>query len=235
MTSNQIIKRDNNTMVLPEADFLAIEKFTIDNLNSPPPKIEKSPDGSDEIPISYVEAMLDSIYMRLWGIENASFTVVANEICCDLTLWIIDPQHKVKITRFGTAALPIMMDKIPQGLEGKERNLWALSMENKKPHALKLQRAAVKQIALKNAAKSLGIIFGRNLNRKHVDSPDEFYGDQLRTGESLHESFKMLSAANSADDFIMIWETFEDLQNNDEFKKEYMYRKRLFDTKNKLK
>jgi hypothetical protein len=232
---NEIIKKEDNNIALPDADFLEIEKFTINNLNAAPIRIEKAPDGSDEIPISYIESMLDSIYMRLWGTENVSFSVVANEICCDLTLWVIDPQHKIKITRCGTASLAIMMDKVPDGLNGKDRNIWALSMENKKPFALKLQRPAVKQLAIKNAAKSLGISFGRNLNRKHVDAPDEFYGDQLRSGEMLHESFKMLKNVSSVEDFQIIWETFEELHNNDEFKKEFMYRRRLFDSKSKSK
>lgn len=210
-----------------------IEDFTQKHLTREPTKIEKF-QGFDEIPISFIESTLDEIYLRLWGYESCVFSVVANEICCDVMIWVIDPQFPgIKITRAGTASLAIMMDACPPELTGKDRNMWAMSMENKKPFALKLQRPAVKQLALKNAVKSLGIVFGRNLNRKHADNPDAYFTDIEHTGELIHDSFKMLKSAESQSDFEMIWETFQELHQNDEFKKEFMYRKRLFDTKNK--
>ena len=62
-----------------------------------------------------------------------------------------------------------MVDKAPEGISGAERNKWALNPENKKPNALDMAFPKLKAECLKNAAQSLGKIFGRDMNRKIVD------------------------------------------------------------------
>lgn len=228
-----------NLPSLTMAQFQGLEQFT-KLLNKKPiaSSIQKTPDGkSDELPISFVESKLDEIYLRQWGQENVTFTMVANEICCDLILWVIDPVTKLKITRAGTAALPIMMDAVPERLKfkagaeepeekQKQRNMWALDMQNKKPGALKMQRAAVKQLAIKNAAKSLGKAFGRDLNRKHEDTPGDFYQNLASELGSLTDAKKELAAAQYAADFDGIWSRYPELQEDEEFRKNFMYYKR---------
>lgn len=222
--------------------FQAIEQFTqLVNQKPEQKSIHKTPDGkAEDMPISFVETKLDEIYMRQWGTENMSFSMVGNEICCDLTLWVIDPITHLKITRGGTAALPVMMDAVPPRLKfipgpeeaeekQRERNMWSLDMQNKKPHALKLQRAAVKQIAIKNAAKSLGKIFGRDLNRKHEDSPEEFYDELINNKELLNEAKALIQKASTDEDFNFIKETYTELMSNVEFQKELVYYTRKFD------
>lgn len=222
--------------------FQAIEQFTqLVNQLPEQKSIKKTPDGkAEDMPISFIETKLDEIYMRQWGTENMSFSMVGNEICCDLTLWVIDPITKLKITRGGTAALPVMMDAVPPRLKftpgpaeaeekQRERNMWSLDMQNKKPHALKLQRAAVKQIAIKNAAKSLGKIFGRDLNRTHEDSPEEFYDELINNKEMLNEAKELIQKANSDEDFKFIKETYAELNSNQEYQKELVYYTRKFD------
>jgi len=49
------------------------------------------------------------------------------------------------------------------------RNLFALDPANKKPNALDLAFPKLKAECLSNAAKSLGKIFGRDINRKNKD------------------------------------------------------------------
>jgi hypothetical protein len=219
--------------------FHVIEEFT-KQLNRKPlaSSIQKTPDGkSEELPISFVETKLDEIYLRQWGEEAVSFTVVANEICCDLILWVIDPQTKIKITRSGTAALPIMMDAVPDRLKfspgpaeaeetKRERNMWALDMQNKKPGALKMQRAAVKQLAIKNAAKSLGKVFGRDLNRKHEDNPGDFYSNLASDLGSLTDALKELDSAQFSSDFDAIWARYPELHEESKFQMSFMYYKR---------
>lgn len=238
--NNELTKTNSALSFSSEKPLPAIERFTA-QLNEEPPKdqIYKGPDGkSDEIPISYIQSKLDEIYIRQWGYESCVFTVVINEICCDILVSVIDPQTGYKKIVAGTAALPIMMDALPERLKfvagppepeskAKERNAWALDLQNKKPFAMKLQRAAVKSLALKNACKELGITFGRNLNRKHIDSPDSIYTDMLNEENDLYQAIQMLQNAKSDEDFGIIWETFPDLQQNPEFQKEFQYRKRL--------
>ncbi|MES1224826.1 MAG: hypothetical protein ABUT20_55560, partial [Bacteroidota bacterium] len=51
----------------------------------------------------------------------------------------------------------------------QERNLYALDSSNKKPNALDLAFPKLKAECIKNAAQSLGKIFGRDINRKKRD------------------------------------------------------------------
>ena len=50
-----------------------------------------------------------------------------------------------------------------------ERNRWALNPDNKKSNALDLAAGKLKSECVKNAALSLGKIFGRDLNRQIQD------------------------------------------------------------------
>lgn len=244
--SNELTTTSNGGIALSSQEKLeAIELFTA-MLNAPVPQEEifKASDGkSDEIPISYIESKLDEIYSRQWGYKQCDYCVVVNELCCDVMIYVIDPQTQREIVRAGTAAVQIMMDSVPDRLKfmpadtperileeeakTKERNAWALDLQNKKPFALSLQRPATKSRSLKNACKSLGITFGRNLNRKQTDSPEAYYTHLFHAEDSLYQAKQQLAAAETDDDFTMIWETFEDLQQNTEFQKEFQYRKRL--------
>jgi hypothetical protein len=62
-----------------------------------------------------------------------------------------------------------MVDRAPQNLDNVERNRWALNADNKKPNALDLAFPKLKTECIKNAALSLGKLFGRDLNRKNAD------------------------------------------------------------------
>lgn len=208
--------------VLTHPDLIRnIEGFT-KRLNEDPPAdgIEKTPDGKAEtLTISHVEGKLDEIYLRQWGYEKCDFSVVANELCCDVLVWVLDPSTGVKITRAGTAAIAIMVDKAPDGLHGKERNSWALNLENKKPNALKMNRPAVKSLALKNAVQSLGIVFGRNLNRKMEDTPEDYYTQELDGKEAIELIGEEMNACKSVDDLLEIWNQHPALHKNTLFKK----------------
>jgi hypothetical protein len=93
-----------------------------------------------------------------------------------------------------------MVDKAPDELKGKEKNLWALDINNKKPSALDMAYPKLKGEAIKNAAKSLGKIFGRDLNRK-------VYAEKMRLNvfsspplpESLKEELVVLAADGKRD------------------------------------
>jgi hypothetical protein len=97
-----------------------------------------------------------------------------NEIVAALDLKVYHPIAKVWITRTGVAAKKIMTDAIPEefksGMTKVEMNQWSLNLDHKKPSALEMGGfAALKALALKNAALSLGKYLGRDVNREHVD------------------------------------------------------------------
>jgi hypothetical protein len=67
-----------------------------------------------------------------------------------------------------------MVDKVPENLFGSDRNRWALNPDNKKANAMDLAFGKLKAECLKNAALSLGKVFGRDLNRKNKDTYKPF-------------------------------------------------------------
>jgi hypothetical protein len=67
-----------------------------------------------------------------------------------------------------------MVDRVPDGVTGTERNRWALNPDNKKANAMDLAFGKLKAECLKNAALSLGKVFGRDVNRVNKDTYKPF-------------------------------------------------------------
>jgi hypothetical protein len=222
-----------DTDIATAADFSnlhAIEQFTkILNTEPPASSIQKTPDKrADTMPISFIEAKLDEVYLRQWGAEDVHVQQIANEVLIWLTLWVIDPQTKQRITRPGFAAVQITVDKVPDGMSGPDKNAWSLNMQNKKPNALYLAFPKGKSLAIKNAAQSLGVIFGRNLNRVHEDEPGEFYGNIAEGVASLTDAKKEVQSCRDKAAFQAVWAKYPNLHESDEFKKEYAYYHRKY-------
>ena len=139
--------------------LIACEKFTT-GLNSPPPSgMIKDRQGIKYLPISSVESELDRMFTGLWKTTNLEWKVVINEIVVSLELHVFHPIAKIWISRCGVGVAQIRQksgSKI-QDIDAKIKN--ALEMDV--PHA--------KADAIKNAAKSLGKHFGRDLSRKAAD------------------------------------------------------------------
>lgn len=212
------------------SQFQALENFT-KVINTPPPatSVTKTPDGNAEtMPISFIETKLDEVYLRQWGTENVQITQIANEVLMTLTLWVIDPISKVKITRTGCAAVVITVDKVPDNIKGipKEKNAWSLDMQNKKPNALYLAFPKLKAMATKNAAQTLGKSFGRDLNRKHEDQHEDFYENLMNDTATLGDAISEMQKATTKEAFAHIWNSHPELQQSTEFKKEFLFYQR---------
>lgn len=134
-------------------------------------ELQKTPDGKAfYLPIDFVETSLDELFYGLWETKNFEWKPIANEITASITLRVFHPTAKVWIERIGAASISVMVDKAPDNLTGQEKNRWALDIGNKKPNALDMGLPKLKADCLKNAAVSLGNIFGRNINRKFNDT-----------------------------------------------------------------
>lgn len=158
---------DNNTQDLR----LQIQEFQR-RLNAEPEvsELDRTPDGKAKtLPISFVEMSLDELFLGQWGTEGFTSKVIANEVCGEIELWVIHPITGNRIVRTGAAGIIIQVDKAPEGMSNQERNEWALNPSNKKSNALDLGYPKLKAECTKNAAQSLGKIFGRDLNRKKAD------------------------------------------------------------------
>lgn len=236
MSDQQLTVQNNGLTTSADNQMpITIEQFT--SLINKEPKKEDLTDTFDKkaktLPISFVETLLDELYLRQWGTENVQTIHIANEILVTLTLWVIDPFTKVKITRAGFAAAAMQWDAVPDDLKWtngedlnrkKERNAWGMDLQNKKQESLKLVFPKVKSMAIKNAAQSLGKSFGRDLNRKHEDTPTEFWTDLVNSTELLAEAKPLIEKAKTKEDFETIWESYsDDLKDNIEFKKHYLY------------
>jgi len=141
-----------------------------------PEELDKTPDGKAKtLPISFVEMTLDEIFLGQWSTENFTSKQMVNEVCGELELVVIHPITGMEIRRTGAASIIIMTDKVPDTVTGQARNEWALSPSNKKYNALDLGYPKLKAECVKNAAQSIGKIFGRDLNRKKTDRLQEEY------------------------------------------------------------
>lgn len=146
------------------------------NREPDPAELDKTPDGKAKVlPISFVEMTLDEIFLGMWSTENFSSKVVLNEVCGELELVVIHPVTGMAIRRTGAASIIIQVDKAPDNVTGQARNEWALSPSNKKYNALDLGYPKLKAECVKNAAQSLGKVFGRDMNRKKTDKLQQEY------------------------------------------------------------
>lgn len=151
------------------AKWEKLEAFQL-MLNQAPPDgaIEATPDGKARtMVISHVENALDTYYLGQWSTKNFRWEVMQNELAATIELEVVHPITGATRTVIGAAATAIMVDRAPEELKGRERNAWALDVNNKKPAALKMDLPKLKAECLKNAAIMLGRAFGKDLNRKN--------------------------------------------------------------------
>ena len=140
-----------------------IEQFNA-LLNKEPNKYElqvnKAAANTMYLPISFLETTLDELYFGLWKTDGFTTRVIGNEICGELNLHVFHPIAGVWITRTGAAATMIRQMKDAGVMEADKKIKNALEMDY--PH--------LKADCFRNACLSLGKTFGRDLNRKFVDT-----------------------------------------------------------------
>jgi hypothetical protein len=154
----------------------ALQKFQ-QMLNAEPDElgIESTPDRKARtLVISHVETTLDEMFFGHWRTENFKWSTIANEVQASLELVVIHPISGYELRRVGAASVIIMVDRVPDGVTGIDRNRWALNPDNKKANAMDLAFGKLKAECLKNAALSLGKVFGRDLNRINKDTYKPF-------------------------------------------------------------
>jgi len=146
--------------------------------------------GAKYLSIGTIERLLDENFSGLWSTENFRWEVVANEIIGTIDLKVFNPAVKTWITRTGSAATMILTQKDkPTTVEFKIKNTLVKDF----PH--------LKAECIKNAAKTLGVRFGRNLNRNQDDEP-AYLSESLPELSSMQsQAFEMLESSKLSDDF----------------------------------
>jgi hypothetical protein len=149
-------------------DIIKYETRSLENfqrlLNQYPPrdeiKVNRQANNYKYIPIGRVERVLDELYGGLWKVEKFRTEVIANEIIGIVELSVFHPVAKVWLTRTGSAAVMI------QTRSGKPP-----TVDNKIINTLGKDFPSLLSRCVANAARSLGVRFGRGLNH---DYDDEF-------------------------------------------------------------
>lgn len=153
--------------------LIKIQKFTALMYKSPPAEsIGETPDGKAKtVTISHIETTLDELFFGQWSLTDTHYQREFNEVIGSGVLTVINPITGREIKRTGFAAIQITQDA---GSSLSQFN------DTKKKNALDLSFPKLKAEILKNAAQSLGPIFGRDLNRKIKDTYNPlFKGDIL--------------------------------------------------------
>jgi hypothetical protein len=128
-------------------------------VNQQPPEgfIKTHPIASNVkyIPIDKVETMLTNIFQE-WHVEILDSGQLLNSVFVTVRLHYTHPITKEKLFQDGIGAAQIQVDKGENA-----SNLSAI-----KPNAIMLGLPAAKSFAIKDAAEHIGIVFGRDINRK---------------------------------------------------------------------
>jgi hypothetical protein len=214
----------NTELILP-AELQKVEQFTAAILGIDPDKdevkINKLANNSSYLPISFVENKLDEIFFGAWQLKEFRYQVVANEVIGSLQLCIFHPILQIWIERTGCAAVMIQQVSKDKGGSGDITDI-----RDKIKNTLEKDFPHLKAECLKNAARSLGKIFGRDLNRKEIDSYNPITTD-FTAFASLEDGLKhKLSNCKNNDELGMLWESLEvDNQNNSLIKRLFTQRK----------
>lgn len=154
-------------------DFLdKMQKFQKQLDRKPTQVIQEEQGGQKylQLPITYVEHLLKKFYFGLYQIEVVSYGMMVNEITVHVRLKVFHPVLGQWLTYDGLAAMPVMM------ASGSKVNEF---IEKKKTKAIALNLPAAYSMAVKNAAKKIGKVFGADLNRKFEDTYNPFNMEPL--------------------------------------------------------
>lgn len=161
-----------------------LQNFITGVLSRPVPETDtrknKMAGNSDYIPISFVETKLDEAFFGLWETSNFQTKVVANEIVGSIELRVFHPVAKVWLTRTGAGSVTIQqntwqVDEYGNYILDEKKN--KIKAPKPKPsdvdakilNTLVRDYPHLKAECIKNAAKSFGKWFGRDLNRNDID------------------------------------------------------------------
>jgi hypothetical protein len=122
-------------------------------------KVNKFANDSKYIPISFIEMRLDRYFFGFWETVNFRTQVIVNEVVGSIDLRVKHPVTGEWLTRTGAAGVPIQM-KSGSGITQVEQKIHNTLVKDY-PH--------LKAMCVLNACKSLGKLFGRDLNRNFED------------------------------------------------------------------
>jgi hypothetical protein len=205
-----------DTLDIPRGSIQTLEGFN-KMLNEQPDekeiKTNKFAGNSKYLPISFVQMKLDELFVGLWRTKNFRYEVVANELIGSITLEYFHPFAKVWIEREGAAAVMIQQSSGADltDISAKIKN----TLGKDQPHLL--------ASCITNAARSIGKVFGRDINRKDEDNYTQFYSE-IAEAEAASENINW-NEIKTVDDLTNLWREHESLHKNSAFIKKFKYHK----------
>jgi hypothetical protein len=109
------------------------------------------------LPIDKVEFLLTKIFQR-WRVEIIDFKVLAHSVGVHVRLHYKNPASGEWLYTDGVGAVALQFDS------KSDKN----EVNNMKSNAVQLALPAAKSYAVKDAAETLGAIFGKDLNRRDI-------------------------------------------------------------------
>ena len=157
--------------------------------NNPSPKWVKehpSAKGVRYLPIRVIESLLRTIYGQYQVEWNGQPQILGNAVVCSVTLKVYHPISQTWLSYAGVGAVPVQLagkTKYENGqkVTNPDGARHALDFERMISTALQKNIPAAKSLAINNAAKSLGNLFGAGLNTKddlYVPSVTDPYDTQ---------------------------------------------------------
>lgn len=208
----------NDELALNQS-FQALENFMKMMNQAPSPEICRERDKRQYVEIRIIEKLLDEMYSGLWSTENFRWTVIANELAGSIDLKVFHPIAKTWITRTGSGGKQIRMKSKENGGDGDITNV-----RNKLTTAVEADLPNLKAVCIHNAAKSLGAVFGRNLN---IDSRSKFTSELESLSEKASEFEKKQYVAHAIE---LLCEHFESMDIDTKTKESYKANARKFTT-----
>lgn len=134
---------------------ISAEKFQL-RLNKSPRRDQiKEKMGRKYIPIAILESSMDAFFAGAWKSTNLQTMIVGNEICVSLEVHFLHPKLDEWLCRAGVGAAMIRQRSGSQ----------ITDLNAKLKNAMEMDFARAKAMAFKNAVKSIGRAFGRDLMR----------------------------------------------------------------------
>lgn len=143
----------------------ALQELLYTLQEEPKPEEIKAQDGRLYVPIGFIEAKLDKIFHGLWKTENVQTTVIGNEVCMTLELHVFFYPINQWVVRTGAGAAMIQQRGDWDAVNKKKVPARPSDVDAKISNTLAKDYPHAKAEAFKNAARSLGRCFGRDLNR----------------------------------------------------------------------
>lgn len=165
--NNQIIKKESDAVKAFEAfdqkSFSDLKQFN-EALNKAPLaqwiKVNKFSDNAKYIPIRVVESVLRSFF-GVYQVEMVGQPhIIGNSVVVSVHLKVYHPVLKEWLVYAGVGAVPIELEKGASPLQ----------FDQIKSKALHKNIPAAKSFAVSNAAKSIGKIFGADLNNDEMST-----------------------------------------------------------------